>query len=247
MNPFERWLLTKFLTTFLNHELAAFTDGTYEQGDAGLEETVGVVKLSAIFERSQTGATIDHMQTGMHFVNVGGELIGAPMDDTGKAAIETLFNSLWNSWKTRAGTNIGLKEYRWYHQTLDDPLSGEPTRVTTISSPVLGTVNPGPPQVAETLTLRTALRKHWGRLYLPAAKFDTTNGDYGVSDVDALATAGRTFLNGCFAAGAAPVVYSKTKQAAFSISAVEADSVPDIIRRRRMPITRYKRVYDTAS
>src|SRR5215208_538687 len=242
MNPFQRWLLTKFLASFVNHELSAFTEGVYEQSGAGVEATVGVQRCALIFERSQTGATLDHMQCGLHFVNTAGELIGSDADDTQKLAMETAWLTFWNAAKTRAGTNVRFEQFRWYHQTLDDPLSGVPTRITQAAAGLTGTASPGPPQVCSTVTLRTALRKHWGRIYLPCSKFDSTNGQLAVSDFDAIATAFRTFVNACATVELMPVVYSKIRQAVFSVAAVEVDSVLDVQRRRRPPVTGYKNV-----
>lgn len=103
----------------------------------------------------------------------------------------------------------------------------------------------GADQLASTITMRTASRKHWGRIYIPGlyrAAPDTVYGRLANGDVDNTAGALRTLGNALSAAGYDLGVFSPTGRAFLHINAVEADNVIDIQRRRRPKQSSYRKI-----
>lgn len=241
MGLFVRVVIRKAITSLAGHELAAFTDGQYSTEAGQTANPVSVIRLQIRYLVQRTGLQDDYFENTLHFVNTAGELPGAPATDTQKAAAESAYGAFWSAIKARANNQTGLSEYRWYRFTFDDPISGPPTRVTPVTRTAGTTANQMASQMAETITMRTALRKHWGRVYFPGAPI-STDGLISTTDVDAFANGWKSFLNGCVAAGLVPVVYSPTKQAVFSIMAIESDNVADVVRRRRPKASTYKKI-----
>jgi hypothetical protein len=154
--------------------------------------------------------------------------------------------TLWTSLGGIIPNEVRLVEHRWYAFGPGVVPPNPPSRVTTIAVPKQGTGTTIPPhQIASTLTFRTALRRHWGRIYLPAfavAANVTAGGQLSATMVDTLAAAGSTYLKSGNANGLVPCVWDRNRKVAFGITAVECDSVPDIIRRRRSRVTNYKKI-----
>lgn len=241
MGLFLKWVVRKAITSLANHELSAFTDGVYTTEDDTTTDPVSVLRLQIRYKVVRTGLENDHFENVLHLVNTAGELPGAPASDTQKAAVETAFQTFWGAIKSQAATQVSLEEFRWYHVTFDDPLSGPPTRVTTIT-PVAGTSSVEiQPQCSNTVTMRTPLRKHWGRIYLPSGRASTM-GFLNTGDVDTFANSFRTFAAACDAADLNLVIYSKDKQAVFNITQIECDNVLDVVRRRRPHNSTYRKI-----
>ena len=109
-------------------------------------------------------------------------------------------------------------------------------------------------QVCSTLTLETAARAHWGRIYLPTYSVGTlgTDGRPGNAYVDNVATAGRTLLS-TLAGRGMHVVVPTTQVKVSSTESVESrvlqmphgvrvDNVLDIQRRRRLKNATYRKI-----
>lgn len=97
-----------------------------------------------------------------------------------------------------------------------------------------------PYQVAATVTLRTTLARHWGRVYLPgpAAATIDTYGRFTSTARTGIASATETLIEGLASAGFHVVVpmTQHNKGPAFgllSVPAIAVDDVPDVQRRRR--------------
>ena len=241
MGPFLRWVITKSLSHFAVHELSAFTDGSYSETEGGAATPVYIQRLQVRYRVIRSGLQQDYFENVLHFVNSGGELPGAAATDTQKTAVETAFDNLFGTYSSKVGSEVALQEYRWYHMGFGDPLSGPPTRVTTKSSPLAGSRAGAIPQACTNLTLRTALRKHWGRIALPAVDM-TTGGFNSNSFIDDVANGGKAFANACDAADMQWGVYSPSSSSFFSLMAVESDNVVDIQRRRRPKNSTYRNI-----
>jgi hypothetical protein len=103
----------------------------------------------------------------------------------------------------------------------------------------------GADQIAVSLTMRTASRKHWGRIYVPGlirTLPDTAYGRMTSGDVDLLAGYLRTLGNSLSSSGYDLGVYSPTGRAFLHINTVEVDNVIDIQRRRRPKQSSYKKL-----
>jgi hypothetical protein len=238
---FVRVVIRKAIGQLVGHELSAFTDGSYSTEALQTTDPVSVVRLQVRYNVIRTGLENDTYENVLHFVNTAGELPGAPASDTQKAAVETAFGTFWTSAKAWCPPAVRLSQYRWYHLTFDDPLSGPPTRATQITEVAGNNSVIEVAQCATSITMRTALRKHWGRIYLPGVH-NVTGGFQANSEVDQLAAYWSTFLKACQTAQLVPVIYSGTRQMVFSITAIEVDNVPDVVRRRRPHNSTYKKI-----
>lgn len=241
MGLFAKWVVRKAITSFAGHELSAFTDGVYTTEDDTTFDPVNILRLQIRYRVQRTGLQDDLYENVLHFVNTAGELPGAPATDVQKAAVESAWTTFWGSWKSMAAPEVALAEYRWYHFNFDDTLTGPPTRVTPIT-PVPGTAGLAQiGQVASTVTLRTPLRKNWGRVYLPGG-IQGTPGFLTNTNVDNQVAYFKTFAQACDTADLNCVVYSRIKQAVFNIAQIEADNVLDVVRRRRPKNSTYKKI-----
>lgn len=242
MGPFTKWLIQHAIEKFAEHELLAFTDGVYLEGTAPAASAVHIGRLQIRYTVTRTGLQPDVFENVMHFVNTEAGVAGETLNDTKKAAVETAFSSFWTSAKAWAPSYVKLDSYRWYGVNFSDPLTGPPTRITQLT-PSAGTSGNYPvSQVATSITLRTALRKHWGRIYFPGAIVGNADGLVASGDVNAMAGWFQTFMLACGTANVAPVVYSTARQAAMSVSQIEVDNVSDVVRRRRPRASTYKKI-----
>jgi hypothetical protein len=153
---------------------------------------------------------------------------------------------MWAALGSGMTSDFRLEEHRWYAYGAGINPPNPPSRITTLGTPIVGTGTVMTPhQVATTITLRTTLRRHWGRIYLPiGAVAIAAGGELTTAWVDSLAGYFRTALLVTPAAqGILPVVYDRQRKLLFGVTQLEVDSVPDIIRRRRPRDTTYRKIY----
>lgn len=197
-----------------------------------------------------------------HFLRLSG---GAPSSAWGASdfgSIETAFDTLWTSIKPWYRSNIILQQYRWYKDGPAIEPPQEPVRVVDRS--VAGTMASTtygqgvPPQVAVSVSEKTATRRHWGRFYLPQPAINMAgdalanntfapSGRFSSGFLTVIANAVDVFYEACLAAALPVVVYSKAKperegaegtlpaQGALAITVdnLQVDDIPDVIRSRR--------------
>lgn len=183
---------------------------------------------------------------GLHWINTTGGDLDVTWTTADYQAVEAANEAMWTSLASMIPSGTRLVEHRWYPYGPDVNPPNPPVRVTTLGTPKVGTgAAGGAHQVAETVTLRTPLRRHWGRIYLPLGVHNiATGGQFSSSTVDTIAAAARTMLTASFSSqGICPVVYDRNRRSALGVTAVECDSVPDIIRRRRPRTTAYRKIY----
>lgn len=205
--------------------------------------------LQIIFEmKNASGAftTRERGLFGLHYVNSTSGALDTTWVSADFAAVESAWDAFFTAQAGNIPTDVRLVEYRWYAFGAQVVSPNPPARVTTKVTPIVGTATGDfVHQVAWTVTLRTALRRHWGRIYIPwKNNLGLTGGQLGSSGVDSLAAAARTALLAAETSqGVVPVVWDRNRKLAFTITAIEMDSVPDIIRRRRPRDTSYKKIY----
>jgi hypothetical protein len=206
---------------------------------------MGAVNLAqATVDRSAVTTGLDDAIFTMHWGGAG----AGPMDG---AARTTATNAIKTFWTACAGfihnTHV-LREVKWY-----DLSNTAPHKTSFIETIKTGAApgTPGtsgglflPPQVACSVTLKTNLRKHWGRFYLPGftgTQLDDNahRGAWKPATVDAIAAAAATLCQQ--ANGPTVIVWSQTAGSATFIDHVQVDDVADVIRRRRMKIATYKK------
>lgn len=216
--------------------------GSVVQVQFNRTEPAGVRENVALFDL--------HLST-----NAGLGAAWSPLSTTTIASVETALDAFWTTLKVRHTPHWLLGGYVWRHFGADYPLGttglSKPSPIfRTTTRSVAGTSVAAaytPDQLAQTVTFRTASRRHWGRSYMPAA--DATQVDqYGRLTngyCDALAGAFDTFfstING-LAAETHAVVWSSKYRGFFSVRQLAVDNVPDVIRRRRAYAKSYTKTY----
>lgn len=202
-----------------------------------------------VFQFKNFGGSFTDRERGMfgiHWINLTSGELDQSWVSADFAAVESAVETFWSANAASFANTVRLVEHRWYGYGLGVVAPNPPVRITTIGTPIVGTItSANVPQVAGNITLRTALRRHWGRIYVPfATSIYGTNGQISSGGVDALAGAARTMLMVTPAAqGIVPVIYDRNRHLVFGVSAVEMDSVPDIQRRRRPRDTGYKKIF----
>lgn len=246
----------------------------YDSGKAGYWDTVttvtgtsraaldpGVLKgsyVQVVFNRTEAAGVRENVALfDLHFsTNAGLGAAWSPLSDTTLASVETALDAWWTTVKPNYFPHWIMGGYIWRHFGADFPLGttglSKPSpiyRVTTRS--VAGSGTPGtnfvPDQVAASVTFRTASRRHWGRVYLPAPGPDrvTSFSRFSTTFCDAVAGAFDTLfqtVNG-LPAETHPVIWSSKHRGFFMVDTLATDDVPDVIRRRRPYSRTYVKTY----
>lgn len=177
-----------------------------------------------------------------------GAVVGLPDDladmDAGRRAnardkIVTFLNAI----KPYCNTRIKWRHLYWYEAGL--PPGTPSPRIDEHSITVDGTGSaPIPPQISCSVTFRTAVRKNWGRFYIPGMALSTLgpNGEYTNATVDAICVAAAVLTNRGGSQTETLTVWSPTEGTHHDPQQVEVDDVPDVIRSRRFSSTLYKKI-----
>lgn len=228
--------------------VSKFSDTTvHDNPDASFEFTV----VTTTFTRTTpSGAprSDDIVECNMGMTQIiGGVSEGVDIVTNG-ANVEGLLNSFWASVQAAAmSSEYSRQSYIW-HQYKGVAAKPGPAVRTTATSGAGGATARIADQVAATVSLRTASRKHWGRIYvpgIPSSAFVTGGVLASSAIVDVMALAGRTLVNG-LAALTNPVEWgvASRKFSGFLVaSALEVDDIPDVQRRRRTNSAPYKKIY----
>lgn len=206
---------------------------------------IGVRRVDMVIDRATAHPSADPALCHFDWLNITG---GTP-DDTWTTAdytsLETLLNAFWTSMKIFLPTGFAVTTYNWY-RIGDGVVPPNPAqRQLILSTPILGTggTMSKPPQVATSLTFRTAVRRSWGRTYLPTnAGGITATGNQSTGDVDAIAGYANTMITGAATNDMHLVVVSKPLHATLNVEHVEVDDNWDVVRRRRWKSSTYKKI-----
>jgi hypothetical protein len=194
----------------------------------------GVRRAMLVFDRLTGGITEDAATCSLAFMNYTS---GSP-DDTWNnadyASIESGVAAFWAAIRSQVHPSHTLREVRWY--AIDGSVGDHPVlRVAAIGGAGTSGTSLLPLQVALSVTLKTPIRKRWGRIYLPGFS-QTPNTTIGRPDgtfAALIANSTASMLGSGKAQGIVPVVYSPTFRAVHSVTKVTVDDVWDVIRRRR--------------
>jgi len=206
---------------------------------------IGVRRAVITIDRSLLTPADDAATMHFDFLNITG---GAP-DDTWTTAdystLETILTTyLGNAALTMCST-WRFTQISWYRHGPGVVAPNPAQRVFTLSSPLPGNLGTAAQvaQVSSSITFRTAVRKSWGRTYLPFHQGLTGNQQRPSSTVvDNLATPVNTMIVAAAAADFRLVVVSNTLSAALNVEKIEVDDVLDIVRRRRLKHTSYRKI-----
>lgn len=194
-------------------------------------------RVAIIWRRTMPGNE-DQVQTGFHLLNWTDGNVDATWTDGDYAAARDAILTWWGSIKHLYPNYYVLDAIRFY-KAPTQPGTEQPAAKKFEGLNVIGTGSSGsmlPPQVATTITLRTALRRNWGRMYLPAGIGGMqTEGRLGSTHRELFANSTATMFATLTAEppSLVPVVYSPRQQAFFGIEAIAVDDVFDVIRSRR--------------
>lgn len=207
------------------------------------------------FDRTMANAIAeDAAQISFEFVNTTGGVIDNTWTAGDFTTLETALATWWTSVRLQVSSTHTLATYKWYAFGPSLPLSdkgyelaGPPRRVTVVGNAAGGAGALLPLQVAISCTFKTALRRRWGRYYLPGATVSQLDASGRVAAATRTNIASNTdvLFDTASAADFLPVVYSSKKRKAYSIEAVQVDDVPDVIRRRRAKRTGARTVYNS--
>lgn len=157
----------------------------------------------------------------------------APLNyETAEAAID----SWWTALKVYYTARTTLDQMRWYREDDNTPPWGEPARVTERNAAGTATGNIVPPQVALSVTEKTAERRHWGRFYMPAPSVSMLDpdGSWAPANVNLWLTRCFELYQAWALSGLRPVVRGSGPTSTMRpVETLQIDSIPDVIRRRR--------------
>lgn len=245
---YGKWLVraaAEAATWQVANQEALFTSGVVVQ------ESIPFMRVQMTYNRADTtGNREDVMTNTLSIVNVTADAPDGTWTTTDFTQCETALDAYVTAHLAYWPANQTMTGYRWYLHHTSDPLAMQhpPARITAKS--LVGTAsqaNATPRQVAETVTFRTASRKHWGRIYLPGF-VDTqvdSNGRIPQATVDAMATAADGLVDALAANDFVLSVWSRTGKALLGIDQVQVDDVFDVIRSRRTKTTGYRKTLNT--
>jgi hypothetical protein len=245
IGPFMKAVITTAAAVYSNWDTIV---GLFDRHVENPTDPIYGYYCQHIFEmKNSSGAftTRERGLFGMHYVNTTGGDLDVTWTAADYASVESAVQAFWTSFASSISNDYRLVEHRWYPYGPNVVPPSPPVRVTTLATPILGTSTVAMPhQLACTATFRTALRRHWGRIYLPITSWLSTPGGQGNSTaVNSVATAVRTMIMSPFTSnGIAPVVWDRQRKSALTVSALEVDSVPDVIRRRRPRETAFRAI-----
>lgn len=206
---------------------------------------IGVRRATLVFDRSTYSPADDDMTMHFDFLN----MTAGAADDTWTTGdyttLEALLQSFWTSTKPYSDPKTKLREIRWHRAGAGvvPPNPAERVYILGTMDPGTGTAGAMVPQVACSITFRTAVRRSWGRTYLPYNGLQpNTQGRLPSGTVDTIASAASTLYTAAAAADFFLVVSSVKLSAALTVERIEVDDVLDIIRRRRWKHTVYRKL-----
>jgi hypothetical protein len=220
---------------------STFSGGASAAGGAG---SIGVRRATLVLDRLTQTPAADSIEMHFDFLNYTS---GSPDDSwitSDFTTLEGYLNTWWASLTGYVDSKTRLAEIRWYRYGPGIVPPNPAVRVLTIGSPVAGSgIGYHTPQTACSITFRTAVRRSWGRTYLPwtgAALGSTLRP--GNADCDAIANATQTLVNSAAGADFQLVVVSKRLSASLAVEKIEVDNTLDVIRRRRFKTSSYKKI-----
>jgi hypothetical protein len=225
--------------------------GTSEQVQP--ENTLACWDVTHVFTRTTPAGTREDVATfGLRIAKIAGteRVIGLTSELT---TIEGFLNTFNGTLGTIRNAQTTLAEYAWHERRANHPVAeggGEkvgPAIKRTTKSTVGGMATGRmPDQIAMSVTLKTASRRHWGRFYIPGIDYgnvDTTYGRFTAAACDIAAAATNPLAVALDGAGFRLGVWSYPKQAFMDVDQIQVDNIPDVQRRRRAKQRSYAKTY----
>lgn len=215
--------------------------------DAGAAQ-IGVSFLTIAWTRTvPTGLREDKCTCTLAIAKDPGGKLWSLLIDADKATAEGHFDTWWTSEKTNTANQFSLNEYRWHDWHAGEPTLGPADRVTARAVPgTTGATSRMPDQCAAAVTLTTASRRHWGRIYLPGQGFnrlDNTTGRFASASVDSFMLNFHTLASNLHGSSLDIVVASRQHDGIMEVATLQSDDIVDIQRRRRAKQANYHKIY----
>lgn len=194
------------------------------------------------------GTVEDHAQIGINIVNI----TGGNIDTTWTTGDYTTCEGFLDEWVNVLAPYIHqshtLVDYRWYVRQFAVPMTavkrfadtGPPARITPKSTAMLGIGTCLPYQSAMSVTLRTPTPRHWGRFYLPGippanmAASSRLLSSVTVSLANNVAELADDLAGQDFQMVVPTTQVNRVLVPALqTVTSIQVDDVPDVIRRRR--------------
>lgn len=219
------------------------TQFAYAGPSAAAGVGIGVRRATLIFNRNAATPADDAINCHFDFLN----LTGGDPDDTWTTADFTTLETALLAWHTGMVTFFpsyaALERIAWHRVGPGVVLPNPAERILDLATPVVGTgLSTVAPQLATTLTLRTGIRRSWGRTYIPFAIAPAAMGRVSTGNTDFVVSTGMTLLNAARSADFLMGVTSLARSSFLAAEALESDSTIDIVRRRRWKHTAYKKI-----
>jgi hypothetical protein len=230
--PFARWAVTYLGAPIAAKLLSSNFDGHDTLANAAAVEGR---RAELVFDRTSPGAE-DVATCSFSLLNYTSGAVDTTWttgdyDDCSAAIV-----AMWNAIKSKH-YGCSLREIRYYREGpgIAAGAAGPAEHVHAVGVAATG-VGMLPPQVACSITLRTALRPHWGRFYLPnigTNQVSPTGGRSTLGLITEWANAVRAMDATLRSHDFRLVVFSRAGGGFLGVSAIEVDDVLDVIRRRR--------------
>lgn len=213
----------------------------YLQAEADAEQLAWLHVQCHAWRSTPTGTAEDKAQIGFDIVKLSGGANDPTWDQAQvDGAVDEIVSLLGNLAQSQ-DNNCAWNEIRSYVRRFDNDgpgfaPSGDPVDVRAVSIVGAGSTEPVLPyQVACSVTEKTTMRKHWGRFYVPCIKSSLVDG-FG-RWTEATCTAIASTVGSSYAdlanANYAVVVPSGGTRTLFTVTQVQVDDIPDVIRSRR--------------
>lgn len=214
-------------------------------------------RLAVEISRTTPGGTVeDRAVTTWDLLNITGGDIDTSWTTTDYTTAEAAFDEFWGTWAGLASSSHAVVGYKWYAMRFADPMTashrfentGPPQRAVSKAIPGTGSSAPLPYQIACAITEKTAIPRHWGRVYIPgiATVSMGTQGRWGSGFTTFFANAAAELVDDLGTAQLFPVVATTQMKADGSppgtltlkpglnqITSLVVDDIPDVIRSRR--------------
>jgi hypothetical protein len=211
---------------------------------AQIGDGVGVRRATLVIDRADFHGGADAAAMHFDWLNTTG---GAP-DDTWTAADFITMEGHLTTWfaavANRVPNGYKLTQINWHRVGSGVPHPNPAERAFDLTSPIPASAAGQylPPQAACSITFRTAVRRSWGRTYLPFNGATNSAQTILTSVVDGLATATHALVTGAAANDFLLVVVSETLHSALAVERIEVDDNIDVIRRRRWKQSTYRKI-----
>jgi hypothetical protein len=213
-------------------------------------------RLNVHFDNLGSSEAHDDFWCTFDLANITGGHLDTSWTTSDYTTAEAKFDTCFTALLPRLHAKCKVVEYKWYARQFNpysDPKpyadSGPPVRVTPKSMFGTGSYFT-PPQVAISVTERTAWPHHWGRFYLPGIDGSGVGTDLQVTTafLSAIAGAVGTLYDDLSAAELFPVVPTtqmnkSPNRGLLQVNKIQVDSIFDVQRRRRTHTARERAIH----